>query len=60
MMRWVRPKKLRKSIKPQTHRANSRRIKAIVEDLDRTLLHGFGYFKHAKAKLRKKGMAFAY
>jgi len=52
MMRLIRPKslrKLRQSIKPRTHRANGRSMKAIVADLNRTLLSWFGYFKHAKA-----------
>ena len=52
MMRLVRPKslrKLRESIKPRTLRANGQSMKAIVADLNRTLLSWFGYFKHAKA-----------
>jgi RNA-directed DNA polymerase len=52
MMRLVRPKslrKLRESIKPRTRRTNGRSMKAIVEDLNRTLPGWFGYFKHAKA-----------
>jgi RNA-directed DNA polymerase len=52
LMRLVRPKslrKLRESIKPRTHRANGRSMKAIVADLNRTLPSWFGYFKHVKA-----------
>lgn len=52
LMRLVRPKslrKLRESIKPRTHRASGRSMKAIVADLNRTLSNWFGYFKHAKA-----------
>jgi RNA-directed DNA polymerase len=52
MMRLVRPKslrKLRETIKPRTRRANGRSMKAIVEDLNRTLPGWFGYFKHAEA-----------
>jgi len=52
IMRLVRPKslrKLRESIKIRTLRTNGQSMKAIVEDLNRTLPGWFGYFKHAKA-----------
>lgn len=52
LLKLVRPKskrKLREAIKPRTLRSNGQSMKAIVEDLNRTLSGWFGYFQHAIA-----------
>jgi len=52
ILRLVRPKslhKLRESIRPRTRRTEGRSMKAMVEDINRTLRGWYGYFKHAEA-----------
>jgi RNA-directed DNA polymerase len=50
-MRWPRQKsmgKLKDTIRTNTRRTDGRSLKAICEDLNRTLRGWFGYFKHSK------------
>jgi RNA-directed DNA polymerase len=52
ILRLVRPKslhKLRESIRPRTRRTEGRSMKAMVEDINRTLRGWYAYFKHAEA-----------
>lgn len=52
LMRLVRPKslrQLRESIKRRTRRNSGKSMRAIVDDLNRTLPGWFGYFQHVKA-----------
>jgi RNA-directed DNA polymerase len=51
-MKWPRKKsmdKLKDTIRSKTRRTDGRSLKAICEDLNRTLRGWFGYFKHSKA-----------
>jgi RNA-directed DNA polymerase len=50
-MKWPRKKsmdKLKDTIRGKTQRTDGRSLKAICEDLNRTLRGWFGYFKHSK------------
>jgi RNA-directed DNA polymerase len=50
-MKWPRKKsmdKLKDTIRAKTRRTDGRSLKAICEDLNRTLRGWFGYFKHSK------------
>ena len=50
-MKWPREKsmgKLKDTIRNKTRRTDGRSLKAICEDLNRTLQGWFGYFKHSK------------
>jgi hypothetical protein len=50
-MKWPRKKsmgKLKDTIRTKTRRTDGRSLKAICEDLNRTLRGWFGYFKHSK------------
>jgi RNA-directed DNA polymerase len=50
-MKWPRKKsmdKLKDTIRNKTRRTDGRSLKAICEDLNRTLRGWFGYFKHSK------------
>jgi RNA-directed DNA polymerase len=50
-MKWARKKsmdKLKDTIRNKTRRTDGRSLKAICEDLNRTLRGWFGYFKHSK------------
>ena len=53
-MKWPRKKsmdKLKDTIRSKTRRTDGRSLKAICEDLNRTLRGWFGYFKHSKANV---------
>jgi len=53
-MKWPRKKsmdKLKDTIRNKTRRTDGRSLKAICEDLNRTLRGWFGYFKHSKANV---------
>jgi RNA-directed DNA polymerase len=53
-MKWPRKKsmdKLKDTIREKTRRTDGRSLKAICEDLNRTLRGWFGYFKHSKANV---------
>ena len=53
-MKWPRKKsldKLKDTIRDKTRRTDGRSLKAICEDLNRTLRGWFGYFKHSKANV---------
>ena len=49
LARWPRKKsldKLRETIRSKTKRTNGQSLRAILADLNRTLIGWFGYFKH--------------
>jgi len=53
-MKWPRKKsmdKLKDTIRSKTRRTDGRSLKAICEDLNRTLRGWFGYFQHSKANV---------
>lgn len=53
-MKWPRKKsmdKLKDTVRSKTRRTDGRSLKAICEDLNRTLRGWFGYFKHSKANV---------
>ena len=53
-MKWPRKKsmdKLKDTIRNKTRRTDGRSLKAICEDLNRSLRGWFGYFKHSKANV---------
>jgi RNA-directed DNA polymerase len=53
-MKWPRKKsmgKLKDTIREKTRRTDGRSLKAICEDLNRTLRGWFGYFKHSKSNV---------
>jgi RNA-directed DNA polymerase len=53
-MKWPRKKsmdKLKESIRKKTRRTDGRGMRAICEDLSRTLRGWYGYFKHSKANV---------
>jgi RNA-directed DNA polymerase len=53
-MKWPRKKsmdKLKDTIRSKTRRTDGRSLKAICEDLNRSLRGWFGYFKHSKANI---------
>ena len=52
MRRYKKSKdKLKESIRQKTRRTDGRSMRAICEDLSRTLRGWFGYFKHGKANV---------
>ena len=53
-MKWPRKKsmdKLKDTIRKKTRRTEGRSMRAICEDLSRTLRGWYGYFKHSKANV---------